>query len=78
MSTLSLRLPNSLHDRLRRLAEAEGISMNQFISTAVAEKMAALMTEDYLEKRAQRGSRERFDEALSQIPDRPADPEDVR
>jgi hypothetical protein len=52
--------------------------MNQFISTAVAEKMAALMTEDYLEKRAQRGSRERFDNALSQIPDRPADPEDAR
>ncbi|MFT5144508.1 MAG: putative DNA-binding protein [Rhodothermales bacterium] len=78
MSTLSLRLPNSLHDRLRQLSEAEGVSMNQFISTAVAEKMAALMTEDYLEKRAARGSRERFANALSQIPDRPSDPEDAR
>ena len=44
MSTLSLRLPNSLHDRVRKLAEAEGVSINQFISTAVAEKMSALMT----------------------------------
>jgi len=72
MSTLSLRLPNSLHDRVRKLAEAEGVSINQFISTAVAEKMSALMTSDYLEARASRGSRELFDSALSKIPDAPA------
>ena len=46
MSTLSLRLPNSLHDRIRKLAEAEGVSINQFIATAAAEKMAALDTDD--------------------------------
>ena len=69
MSTLSLRLPNSLHDRVRKLAEDEGVSINQFISTAVAEKMAVLMTSDYLEERAARGSKKKFDSALSQIPD---------
>ncbi len=73
MSTLSLRLPNSLHDRVRKLAEAEGVSINQFISTAVAEKMSALMTSDYLEARAARGSRELFDSALRKIPDTPAE-----
>lgn len=46
MSTLSLRLPDSLHNRVRELAQQDGISINQFISTAVAEKLAALMTEN--------------------------------
>ncbi|NNE35270.1 MAG: toxin-antitoxin system HicB family antitoxin [Rhodothermales bacterium] len=76
MSTLSLRLPNSLHDRLRELAEAEGVSMNQFISTAVAEKIAALMTREYLKERAARGSRAKFEKALKQIPDVDASEED--
>jgi hypothetical protein len=74
MSTLSLRLPDSLHKQLRELAKREGISINQFISAAVGEKMAALMTEEFLAKRAARGSREKFEAALAQIPDR--EPED--
>ena len=73
MSTLSLRLPNSLHERIRKLAEAEGISINQFIATAVAEKTAALMTDEYLAQRAARASRKKFRTALGRIPDRPAD-----
>jgi hypothetical protein len=69
MSTLSVRLPASLHRQIRRLAQQEGISINQFISTAAAEKMAALMTLDYLEERAKRGSRKKFDAALAKLPD---------
>lgn len=69
MSTLSVRLPNSLHRQIRELAKREGISINQFISTAAAEKLSALMTEEYLEKRARRASREAFDDALAQLPD---------
>lgn len=76
MSTLSLRLPNSLHERIRRLAEAEGISINQFIATAVAEKMAALLTDEYLSQRADRGSQSKFRRALERVPDRPEDPGD--
>lgn len=71
MSSLSLRLPNSLHDRVRRLAEAEDISINQFISTAVAEKISALMTSDYLAERGRAGSREAFDAVLGKVPDVP-------
>ena len=56
MSTLSLRLPESLHQRLRELAERDDISINQFIATAVAEKAAALLTVEYLETRGQRAS----------------------
>jgi uncharacterized protein (DUF1778 family) len=69
MSTISLRLPDSLHKQIRKLADAEGISINQFISTAAAEKLAALMTVEYLEERAKRGSREKFEAALARLPD---------
>jgi hypothetical protein len=41
--------------------------MNQFIALAVAEKVAALLTVDYLEQRGQRGSREKFDAVLGKI-----------
>ena len=77
MSTLSLRLPESLHNQLRRLAKREGISINQFVASAAAEKVAALMTEQYLEERARRGSRERFREVLARIPDVPPLPEEA-
>jgi hypothetical protein len=69
MSTLSLKLANSLHDEVKFLAKKEGISINQFIASAVAEKMSALMTEDYLVKRAKKGNKEAFLEAMSKVPD---------
>ena len=69
MSTLNVDLPNSLHRKLEELSEEEGIAEEQFIATAVAEKMSALLTEEYLEQRAERGSREKYGRALSQVPD---------
>ena len=69
MSTLSIRLPDSLHKRIKQMAEAEGISMNQFIILAVAEKMSALATVEYLEERAKRGSRQKFEAILANVPD---------
>lgn len=69
MSTMSLRLPESLHDKIRELAEREGISMNQLVTTAVAEKISALLTEEYLEARAERGSRKKFERVLEKVPD---------
>jgi hypothetical protein len=69
MSNLSLRLPESLHRRVKDLAFREGISINQFIATAVAEKMAALLTEDYLRERAQRGSRTKYEAPLARVAD---------
>ncbi len=69
MSTLSVRLPDSLHKQIKKLAKQEGISMNQFIALAVAEKMSALMTVEYLEQRARRGSREKYDAVLAKVPD---------
>ncbi|MDD5334729.1 MAG: DUF6290 family protein [Rhodoferax sp.] len=69
MSALSVRLPESLHKYAKQYAALEGISVNQLISTALAEKLSALATEDYLELRAKSGSRKKFDAALAQVPD---------
>jgi len=69
MRTFTLRLPNSLHRGVKALSEREGVSMNQIIATAVAEKLSALVTEDYLGERAARGSRERFEAVLGKVPD---------
>ncbi len=69
MSTLSVRLPDSLHKRVKQMAEEEGISMNQFITLAVTEKVSALMTVEYLEERAKRGSRQQFEAILANVPD---------
>ena len=69
MGALSLRLPESLHRKLGELAEKEGISINQLVTSAVAEKMSALMTEEYLGTRAKRASRSKFDAVLARVPD---------
>ena len=76
MAALSLRLPESLHKKLSEVAEREGISINQLVSSAVAEKMSALMTEEYLSERAKQGSRRKFVAALSRVPDVEPDPTD--
>lgn len=78
MSMLSLRLPESLHRKVRELAAKESISINQFITTAVAEKMAALLTEEYLEERARRADPAAFDRILARVPDVPPIPGDER
>jgi hypothetical protein len=67
MSTLSLRIPDSLHNHVRELAERDDISINQFISTAVAEKLSALTTEEYLSARAAKGSAVKFRRAMSKV-----------
>lgn len=76
MSNLSLRLPDSLHDKVRELAERDNVSINQFIATAVAEKAAALLTIDYLETRGRRGDRRLLDRVLARVADVPPIPGD--
>lgn len=69
MKAMSLRLPNSLHEQLKELANEDGISINQFVMLAVAEKIASLSTIEYLQQRARRGSREKFLAVLERVPD---------
>ncbi len=70
MSALSLRLPNSIHRHIKEIAAEEGVSINQFISTAVSEKISAITTENYLLQRAERANRAEFKEILDSVPDR--------
>jgi divalent metal cation (Fe/Co/Zn/Cd) transporter len=74
MSTLTLRLPVSLHRKIKELAKDEGISINQFLASAAAEKMSALLTKSYLEKESMKGSKEAFDNVMDSVPD--IEPED--
>jgi uncharacterized protein (DUF1778 family) len=76
MSSLSLRLPDSLHQKIRELAEQDDISINQFIATAVAEKAAALLTVAYLEERGRRADPRLVDRILRRVPDVPPVPGD--
>lgn len=76
MSTLSVRLPDSMHEKIKELARKEGVSMNQLINSAVSEKLSALMTVEYLKERGELGSREKFEQVLSKVPDNEPDERD--
>jgi len=68
MSALTVRLPNSLHTKIRELVKAEGLSVNQFMVTAAAEKMAAILAEGYLAQEAKQGKRADFEKVLKAVP----------
>jgi hypothetical protein len=55
-SNVALRLQESLLSEAKRVAETEGVALNQFINVAVAEKLSALRTEDLFRERAERGN----------------------
>lgn len=76
MSSISLRLPDSLHETARELAKKDHISINQLVATALAEKISALMTQGYLEERAKRGRRNKFDRALAKVSNNEPEPGD--
>ena len=69
MSALNVQLPDSLYRSLQELAERDGVSLDQFVALAVAEKISALATESYLQERAKRGSRSRYEAVLAKVPD---------
>ncbi len=74
MSTISLRLSDSLHETARELAQKDHVSINQFVATALAEKISALITVEYLAERVKKGSRKKFEKAMSKVAD--AEPDD--
>ena len=70
MSALSIRLPDSLHKRIKEIAQRDNVSINQMITLAVAEKLSALETENYLAQRASHASRAKFRKVLGKVPNR--------
>jgi predicted transcriptional regulator len=71
MTALTVRLPNSVHQKVKELAQRDDISVNQFIAAAVSEKMASVMTLDYLKSEAAKGNRSDFDRFMNAIPNAP-------
>ena len=69
---VALRLPNSLGMSLKEFAKYENISMNQFIATAIAEKLSALKTYDYLQEKSEEGSARHLLSMLDKVSDREA------
>ena len=64
-ATLQLRLPVSIKSGVERWAKRDGVSMNQLIATAVAEKLSALETSEFFEDRANRADYQRFDRIMA-------------
>ena len=75
-STLTLRLPKSLHGKIKEQAKSDEISINQFLVTAAAEKLSALLTQDYLESEAIKGKRQDFTKVLKAVPHVDPEPHD--
>lgn len=69
MAAVSLRLPDSIYEFAKELSKKDQVSLNQFIATAVAEKVSALNTKSYLQERAARASKEKFLKALDKVED---------
>ena len=68
MTALTVRLPNSVHAKIRELVARDEISVNQFIASAAAEKLASMLTLDYLRHEATLGRREDFQRYLNAVP----------
>lgn len=77
MASLTLRLPRSTHDQLKALAKQEGVSINQLVLTAVAEKISAVRSIRLFESLKEPVSRGEYEAALAQVPDAEPDPWDV-
>lgn len=69
MSTLSIRIPDSIHELVKKVSKNDHISINQFIASAITEKVTAMETETYLTARATLGNKDAFLNVLSKVPD---------
>ena len=77
MSTLTIQLPESLKNTIEKLAALEGYSVSQFLASAAGEKLAVVLTMDYLRREAAAGRRADFEKYLAAVPDA-APPENDR
>lgn len=71
MTRINIEIPASVHERATELAKRDGVTVDQFIATALAEKMSVLEAETYFQERAIKGTKETFDRAMAKVPARP-------
>lgn len=68
MGVLSIRIPDSLHEEIKKVSKLDHISINQFISSAITEKVTALETESYINERSKFGSKSKYLNILNKVP----------
>jgi hypothetical protein len=76
MSTLTFDLPDSVKKSIEELAAREGFSVGQFLASAASEKLAVMVTMDYLRREASAGRRKDFEKYLDSVPPAPPVPGD--
>jgi hypothetical protein len=74
MSAITIDIPESLYNKLKEVAAQDKNTPEHFAVLAIAEKLSSCLTVEYLEERARRANRERFEQLLSKVPD--VEPED--
>lgn len=68
MSSITIKIPEYLRKQVEKLSNEEGISIDQFFTTAVSEKISVIKEIDYIANRAKRASDEKFEEVMKKIP----------
>jgi hypothetical protein len=76
-STYPLRLPRSIKAEVERRAKEDGISINQFVATAVAEKLAVMNTATFFAERRNRADFKAFDRLMRRKGGEPPAPDDT-
>lgn len=71
-NTYPLKLPASIKAAAQRLAKEDGVSLNQWIASAVAQKIGVVETAaEFLKKRAGNATGDDFLRSLDEVPDNP-------
>lgn len=76
MSSVTIEIPDSLKESIEALAAKEGYSVSQFLASAASEKLAVIMTLDYMKREAAAGRRADFERYMEAVPDIPAQEDD--
>ena len=76
MSTLSISIPESIRQRVEGMAQADGVSIDTFITTILSQRVAVADADSYVRRRGSRGSAQQLLEIVSQAPRVEPDPQD--
>jgi hypothetical protein len=77
LGKLIVTIPDAIREKVREIAERENISVDEFVTSAVEDKLSALQTKEYLAERSTRGSKKRFNAVLEKVRNRKPEKDDV-
>lgn len=78
MDTISVQLPMSLQHALEYCVKEDNTTLDQFVLSAIIEKVSALQTQNYLEERSAKGDKNAFRAVLDKVPSVPAQDHDAK